>query len=151
MKTIIKTYLTIESPAFKNNDFIPKEYSCFGGNVNPPLVIHDLPGDTESLAIIVYDPDAPGGIFDHWVMWNIPPARNIEPGDVCGRQGKNSKRESSYLGPCPPPGKVHHYHFKIYALDTMLDLPEGATKNELSRAMEDHIVGTGEMIGLFKS
>lgn len=151
MKTIIKTYLTIESPAFRNNDFIPGEYSCLGKNVNPPLVISDLPGDTESLAITVYDPDAQSGIFDHWIMWNIPPTRKIETGDICGRQGKNSKKEDKYLGPCPPPGKVHHYHFKIYALDTMLDLTQGATKNELLRAMEDHIIGTGEIIGLFKS
>jgi Raf kinase inhibitor-like YbhB/YbcL family protein len=141
--------LILKSPAFGNNDFIPSKYSCKGSNINPELITGDIPKETKSLAILVDDPDAPNGTFDHWVMWNIPVLYRIEANSAPGAQGKNGKGENKYTGPCPPSG-THHYHFRIYALDTKLDLPIGTDKNMLLKAMDAHILAFGELIGLFK-
>ena len=111
--TATKT-LTVSSPAFSNNGFIPSKYTCDGSNINPELIIRDIPQDTRSLALIIDDPDAPKGTFDHWVMWNIPVKDKIDENSTPGAEGKNGKNENKYMGPCPPSG-THHYHFKVYA------------------------------------
>jgi Raf kinase inhibitor-like YbhB/YbcL family protein len=149
MAITINSLLTIKSPAFKNNDSIPLKYTCDGTNINPALTITGLTQDAKSLVIIVDDPDAPHGTFDHWIMWNIPPKKTIEENSAPGVQGKNGKKENKYTGPCPPSG-THHYHFKIYALDANLDLPSDTNKQSLEKAMEDHIISFGELIGTYK-
>jgi Raf kinase inhibitor-like YbhB/YbcL family protein len=140
----------VESPAFANNEMIPAKYTCTGSNINPALVITNTPKGTKSLALIVDDPDAPNGTFDHWVMWNIPVTAVIDENSAIGIQGKNGKGESKYTGPCPPSG-THHYSFKVYALDTKkLDLAAGSDKKALLKAMEKHILASGKLIGLYK-
>jgi Raf kinase inhibitor-like YbhB/YbcL family protein len=143
----INTILTVTSPVFDNNDFIPAKYTCEGEDVNPTLVIGELPPNTESLALIMEDPDAAGG-YIHWIMWNIPPVHRIEENSVPGIQGRNSNNESKYIGPCPPEG-THHYHFKIYALDTKLDLNSTTDKKALVNAMRGHILALGDITGLY--
>jgi Raf kinase inhibitor-like YbhB/YbcL family protein len=141
--------LTVSSPAFSNNGSIPSKYTCDGSNINPELMIKDIPTDTKSLVLIVDDPDAPKGTFDHWVMWNIPVKDKIDENSAPGTQGKNGKSENKYTGPCPPSG-THHYHFKVYALDTKLELPASTNKEALLKAIEGHILASGELIGLYK-
>jgi Raf kinase inhibitor-like YbhB/YbcL family protein len=128
---------------------IPAKYTCSGSNINPELTIKDIPSEAKSLALIVEDPDAPNGTFDHWIMWNIPVKEKIEENSVPGTQGKNGKNENKYMGPCPPSG-THHYHFGIYALGSKLDLPAGTDKKGLLKAMEGNILGKGELVGLYK-
>lgn len=149
MTTAIKTTLLIASPAFENEGMIPKQYTCDGEGKNPPIRIGDVPEGTRSLALIVEDPDAPGKIFDHWVMWNIPVLEMIEENSKPGVIGKNSKGQNNYTGPCPPSG-IHRYFFKLYALDALLYIDHTASKNELIAAMQNHILGYGELIGLYK-
>lgn len=141
--------LEVTSPSFANNGSIPFKFSCEGDNVNPELSIKNIPGEAKSLALIVDDPDAPNGTFDHWVMWNIPPKEKIAQDSAPGMQGKNGKKENKYTGPCPPSG-VHHYHFKVYALDSKLDLNDLADKAQLMKAMEGHILASGELTGLYE-
>lgn len=149
MAIILNKPLIVESPAFANNELIPAKYTCVGSNINPALVITNIPNGTKSLALIVDDPDAPNGIFDHWIMWNIPVIAVIDENSAPGIQGKNGKGENKYIGPCPPSG-THHYNFKVYALDTKLDLPVGSDKNALLKTMDKHILASGGLIGLFK-
>lgn len=132
-----------------DNDFIPSKYTCTGANVSPPLSIGLIPENTKSFALIMEDPDAPMGTFDHWIVWNIPPKRSIEENSAPGIQGKNGRKENKYTGPCPQSG-THHYHFKVYALDTKLELKEDAGKKDLEEAMKDHVISSGELIGLYK-
>jgi len=152
--------IKLHSTAFKNGEFIPSKYSCEGSNVSPQL---SWTGDTngiKSFAIILSDPDAPGGDFVHWVIYNIPgnfkelhedvtPSRNI-PDEVM--IGTNSFGHVGYGGPCPPPGKPHRYIFNIYGLDTILHhhLETGATKSELLKAMKGHILAEGELMGKYQ-
>ncbi len=145
------TSMKIESPSFKNNETIPRHYTCEGEDLIPPLEFSDLPTNTKSLAIIVDDPDAPMGTFVHWVAWNFKPnISSIEEGTIGPMEGRNDFGQYSYRGPCPPPGKPHRYFFKLYALDTVIELPEGAAKEELLRAMEGHIIDQAELIGIFE-
>lgn len=141
--------MKITSPAFENNAPIPAKYTCQGEDISPPLAIADLPENTASLALIVDDPDAPMGIWDHWIVWNIPPTSKIEENSAPGTQGKNGWGRNDYGGPCPPSG-THRYFFKLYALDTELNLKKGATKAELEAAMEGHILQRAEAIGLYE-
>jgi Raf kinase inhibitor-like YbhB/YbcL family protein len=150
MLTFVKTKLEVRSPAFDHNGYIPLTYTCDGINISPALIIEKIPGEAKSLAIIVDDPDAPGGTFTHWLIWNISPQEGIEENSAPGIQGKNSKRQNKFSGPCPPSG-THHYHFKIYALDKIFDLPEGAERIDLEKEMEGHVVAMGELVGLYKS
>ncbi len=143
--TALKTVLAIKSPAFGNNGFIPIDCTSVGKNVNPALIIKGRPKDTESFALILDDPD---GDYNHWIMWNIPPRERIDEGSVPGVQGMNSNKENKYLGPCPSPGNAHHYHFKCYALNIKFDLPQHADKNLLLDAMDGHIIGYGELVGV---
>ncbi|MEM2942559.1 MAG: YbhB/YbcL family Raf kinase inhibitor-like protein [Candidatus Bathyarchaeia archaeon] len=142
------TPLKITSSAFKSNGPIPKKYTCDGIDVNPPLSIEGLPKQTVSLVLIVDDPDAPRGTWVHWVVWNIPPLRVIQEDSVPGTEGVNDFQRHSYGGPCPPSG-THRYFFKVYALDTKLQLDQNAGKKDVEKAMEGHILAMGELVGLY--
>jgi len=141
--------LTITSPAFENNKLIPSKYTCDGDNVNPPLNIEGIPEETKSLVLIVDDPDAPMGTWDHWIVWNIPPTNKIEENSIPGTEGLNDFRKHSYGGPCPP-SRTHRYFFKVYALDTKLDLDPNSRKKDVEKAMKDHILAKGELVGLYR-
>ena len=140
--------LTVSSPAFENNKLIPSKYTCDGDNVNPPLTIEGVPDGTKSLVLIVDDPDATMGTWDHWIVWNIPPTNKIEKNTVPGTEGINTARKHSYGGPCPPWG-THRYFFKVYALDTKLSLNSNSNKKDVEKAMQGHILAKGELIGLY--
>lgn len=141
--------LSVSSSAFENNKLIPAKYTCDGANVNPPLTIEGVPDGAKSLVLIVDDPDAPMGTFDHWVVWNIPPTSKIEENAVPGTEGVNDFRKRSYGGPCPPYG-THRYFFKVYALDTKLDLSPNSRKKDVEKAMQGHVLAKGELIGLYR-
>lgn len=141
--------MEITSSVFENHGKIPKKYTCQGDDINPPLMIRNIPEGTVSLALVLDDPDAPGQTWDHWVMWNIKPVEVITENSVPGKQGKNSWGNNNYGGPCPPSG-THRYFFKLYALACELALPEGAIKSELEAAMANHILETSELIGLYQ-
>lgn len=141
--------LDITSPAFRNNELIPSKYTCDGINVSPPLNIDDITEEAKSLAIIVDDPDAPRGTWVHWVMWNIPVTHHIKENEAHGIQGMNDFQKHQYGGPCPPSG-THRYFFKVYALDTILDLPANTGKAQLEKVMAEHIISFGELVGLYK-
>jgi len=151
-----KMAITVTSSAFKEGEQIPAKYTCDGRGISPPLNWQQ-PQDVKSFALISDDPDAPAGIWVHWVMWNIPAdanelAENIQPVKELpdgSRQGVNDSREYGYGGPCPPRG-VHRYYFKIYALDTMLDLPDETTKQKLLDAMKGHILAEGSLMGKYQ-
>jgi len=140
--------LKITSNAFEDNNFIPAKYSCEGDDINPPFVIENIPEEAKSLAIIVDDPDARAATWVHWVMWNIPVTHHLKENHVPSVQGINDFSRQKYNGPCPP-GGTHHYYFKVYALDTVLDIPAGSNKLQLETAMSDHITAFGEIIGLY--
>ena len=149
--------MLIES-IFEYNQVIPAKYTCQGENVSPPLKFSGIPKDTKSLALIMDDPDAPNGTFDHWIIWNILPgitelsegAAELFARGSQTRLGTNHYNETTYRGPCPPPGKDHHYFFKLFALDTLLDLKEKASKHDLESAMEGHIIERTELMGIFR-
>jgi Raf kinase inhibitor-like YbhB/YbcL family protein len=140
--------LDVISEAFVSLGEIPRRYTCEGVNISPPLFISGIPHHTVSLVLIVEDPDAPGGTWTHWVMWNIPPVRYIGEGEAPGIQGINDFGVTVYGGPCPPSGS-HHYHFKVYALNRLLDLPEGSDRKIVELAMDKHILAYGELIGRY--
>jgi len=144
--------LKIASPAFKDNGSIPKQYTCDGKDMNPPLIIENVLKEARSLALIVDDPDAPVGLWVHWVMWNIDPKikeikENYVPKGAI--QGINDFRKNNYGGPCPPSG-THRYFFKLYALDTTLNISPNSTKADLEKAMKGHILAQAQIIGLYK-
>ena len=149
MATITDTDLRILSPAFRNGEDIPSKYTCDGENVNPSLEIKGLPRQTETLAIIVEDPDTGHGVFDHWLVWNIQPNETIKEIDVPGVYGRNSFGNNGYGGPCPPKGK-HRYFFHVYALDAELNLPPGSSKKDMEDAMQGHILAVAELMGLYQ-
>jgi len=136
---------------FWMNEEIPDKYTCNGDNVSPPLEFIDVPADAESLVLIVEDPDASSGTWVHWLVWNIPPdiikfdEGAIPKGAV---QGMNNFGKMSYGGPCPPSG-THRYYFKLYALNSKLNLEEGSSKADLEQAIENHILIQTELIGLY--
>jgi Raf kinase inhibitor-like YbhB/YbcL family protein len=141
--------LSVSSPVFENNKLIPAKYTCDGNDVNPPLTIEGTPAETKSLVLIVDDPDAPSGTWDHWVVWNIPPINRIEENSVPGTEGLTTDRQHSYGGPCPPWG-THRYFFKVYALDTLLDLSPNSSKKDVEKAVQGHVLAKGELIGLYR-
>ena len=141
--------MKIASPAFAHNAMIPQKYTCQGEDISPPLTLSDIPEGTISLTLINDDPDAPMGTWSHWIIWNIKPTREIQENSAPGTQGQNSWGRNDYGGPCPPSG-THRYFFKLYALDSELELQEGATKAELEAAMDGHILEQAELIGLYK-
>ncbi len=143
--------MTISSPAFASGESIPKKYTCDGENINPQLFISDVPDDAVSLALVMNDPDAPNGVFTHWTIWNIDPTTTEIPEGSVPQDatcGKTSFGSVGYGGPCPPSGS-HRYFFKLYALDTALDLPEEAEADELEEAIESHIVAETQIMGRF--
>ena len=141
--------LRVSSPIFQNNQFIPPKYTCDGDDVNPPLRIEGIPGEAQALVLIVDDPDAPMGTWDHWVVWNIPPVERIEENSVPGIQGLNDFNKHSYGGPCPPSG-THRYFFKVYALDMKLNLDPNSRKKDVEKAMKGHILAEGRIVGLYR-
>lgn len=151
-----KMEIQISSSAFGHEGFIPQKYTCDGENISPPLSWKNIPSGTKSIAIINDDPDAPVGTWVHWVIYNIPPTANGLPENIKPMeklpdgtlQGRNSWGKIGYGGPCPPSG-VHRYFFKIYALDKVLDLKPGATKEELLKAMKGHILAEGQFYGKY--
>jgi Raf kinase inhibitor-like YbhB/YbcL family protein len=145
------------SSAFNEGGMIPGKYTCDGADVSPPLKWAALPAGTKSLALICDDPDAPVGNWVHWVYYDIPVGTEGLPEKVAtdehpaegGTQGLNDFRKMGYGGPCPP-GGTHRYYFKLYALDTTLNLPAGATKKQLLKAMENHIIDQTQLMGKYK-
>lgn len=148
MGVIVKN-LSVTSPAFKNKEKLPVKYTCDGKGVNPSLVVDDIPSEAETLVLIVEDPDAPSGRFDHWIVWNIPTDEKIEENSVPGLEGLNNSGKTNYSSPCPPSG-THRYVFKVYALDAKIDLQAGSGRKELEEAIKNHIVAKGEMVGLYR-
>ncbi len=141
--------MKIESEVFENNRNIPVKYTCRGEGTRPALIISGVPEEAKSLALIVDDPDAPSGDFVHWVAWNIDPKiSRISEGDRADEEGYTSLGKPGYVAPCPPSG-VHHYHFKLYALDQMLSLPRSSTKADLLKAMEGYILESATLTGLY--
>jgi Raf kinase inhibitor-like YbhB/YbcL family protein len=149
MSVIAAATLQVSSPSFPANGMIPSKYTCEGSSTNPSISVQHIPDGTKTLALTVFDPDAPNGGMLHWIMWNIPPNDSIGENSAPGTQGKNGKGDNSYTGPCPPSG-THHYHFTVYALDTRLDLDKASGMAGLQDAMKGHILASGELIGLYK-
>jgi len=144
--------LKITSTAFQHNGIIPSKYTCDGKNISPPLMIENCSPEAKSIAIIVDDPDAPMGTWVHWVLWNISPnVKEIKEDTVpaAAVEGVNNFKRHSYGGPCPPSGP-HRYFFKVYALDTKLNINPDSNKTDLEKAMKGHIIAEGQIIGLYK-
>ena len=143
--------LAISSPSFDNGRIIPPKYAYHGGNEAPELRIANIPANTKSLVLIVDDPDSPSGLWTHWTAWNIPVrtyalyAAKLPAGAV---QGKNSFGHVCYDGPSPPNG-THRYYFRLYALDTVLSLKEGATRDALDAALVGHVIAHAEFFGTY--
>jgi Raf kinase inhibitor-like YbhB/YbcL family protein len=154
---IAVTKLELTSTAFKEGETIPKKFTCVDANVSPPLRWSSPPARTKSLALLCEDPDAPVGLWVHWVLWGLPPdstslPEGVPPEKILSnktRQGRNDFKKIGYGGPCPPPGKPHRYFFKLYALDSALNLEPGATRNDLLKAIEGHLIAQGELMGRF--
>lgn len=148
---------TISSPSFSSGGTIPGKFTCSGADVSPGLSWNDPPAGTKSFALLVDDPDAPAGTWNHWTAWNLPAGLHSLPEHFSKdarlsdgtEQGKNDFHKTGYNGPCPPPGKPHRYYFKLFALDTTLNLKAGATKRDLESAMKGHILGQAEWMGRF--
>ena len=140
--------LRLETDAFSQNESIPARYTCDGININPSLDIDHIPEKAKSLAVIVDDPDAPTPGFCHWVIWNIPVTHHIRERENRGAQGMNDFGRHQYDGPCPPSG-THRYYFKVYALDASLEIPVSVNKAQLEKAMSDHILGFGVLVGKY--
>ena len=141
--------MKLTSPEFENNNFIPEKFTCEGEGVNPQLDIVDIPSAAKSLALIVDDPDAVSGTFIHWVVFDIPLVAHVDENSIPGKLGFNDGASLNYTRPCPPSG-THRYFFKLYALNIELNLEEGISCKNLLAAMEGHIVGYAELIGLYK-
>lgn len=146
----------LTSPAFDQGDSIPTPYTCDGENKSPPLHWAQVPQDANSLALIMDDPDAPSGTYVHWVFYNLPPdvgmiSEGAQPDDIealGGENGSNSRGQAGYTGPCPPSGE-HRYFFKLYALDTTVDLSAGATKADLEAAVSGHVIEQADLMGVY--
>ncbi len=149
---INREFMQITSSSFKNSQPIPEKFTCDGEDINPELAFADVPANAQSLALIVHDPDAPSGDFTHWTVWNIVPdisgiAENSAPQGAV--QGVTDFGRTGYSGPCPHNGS-HHYHFTLYALDTVLDLGASATKLDIEEAMDGHVLAKAELIGVYE-
>lgn len=149
--------MELKSQAFNPGDMIPSKYTCDGPDISPPLTWSELPAGTMSFALISDDPDAPVGTWVHWVMWNIPASARSLDENVAktaslpngAKQGTTDFRRIGYGGPCPPSG-THRYFFKLYALDTTLNLPASTTKKDLEKAMHGHILAQAELMGKYR-
>ena len=150
--------MKLTSPAFGHNGKIPSKYTCDGAGISPPLKISDVPANAKALVFIMDDPDIPAFVkekfkiemWDHWILFNIPiGTKEIQEGKSVGTKGKGTYPHLNYGGPCPP-DKEHRYFFKLYALDVKLDLPEGATKAQVEKAMQGHILAKTELVGRYE-
>jgi Raf kinase inhibitor-like YbhB/YbcL family protein len=149
--------LKLQSSAFKEGERIPEKYTCDGESISPPLSWHMIDTSVMSWTLILFDPDAARGGFNHWVIYNLPPEATGLPEAVPATnklsngalQGKNDTLKEGYSGPCPPPGPAHHYVFTLYALSTKLKLPSGVSRKQLLDAMKGHIISEGKLIGLY--
>ena len=151
--------LVLSSPAFREGAAIPARHTCDGADTSPQLSWNGAPPGTAALALIADDPDAPAGTWVHWVLYNLPghltglpegvPKTDQLPQLGGALQGKNDFRRVGYGGPCPPPGRPHRYFFKLYALNAALPLRAGATKHEVERAMESHVLGEASLMGTY--
>lgn len=157
-KGSVASAFRMESPAFGEGDEIPQRFTCEGKDISPGLRWRQAPQGTRSFVLIAEDPDAPGGTWIHWVVYdlpartealseNVPKAERVPGGGV---QGRNSFGRIGYGGPCPPPGKAHRYYFKLYALDTLLHLRAGAEKAKVLAAAQGHVLGEAQIMGRFK-
>ena len=150
--------LTITCPAFSNGDPILPRYTCSGDNQSPELEWTDLPKNTQSLVLILEDPDAPGGTFHHWLLYDIDPALGRLPAALpksplisgIGRQGMNSFGRIGYDGPCPPPGRQHRYYLHLYALGHILGIKAGMNAREVENAMQGDLLAQADTFGVFK-
>lgn len=147
--------ISLTSGAFDSGASIPERYTCEGENISPPLTISGLPEGAQCLVLIVDDPDAPAKTFVHWVAFNLPPdttviaeGADIE-NDVRGVEGVNDFGDTGYGGPCPPPGSPHRYQFRLYALDTRLDLEKGASKKQVTQTMDGHVLAETNLNGTY--
>jgi Raf kinase inhibitor-like YbhB/YbcL family protein len=146
--------MDLSSSSFKFGETIPEEYTCRGKDINPPLELGAIPKEVVSLALVLEDPDSPGGTFSHWVVWNLPPSLKEIPANwtvpAGTGVGTNDFGKSGYGGPCPNSG-THHYHFIVYGLDQKVDLPVGSNRKQLLSAIAGHVVAQGELVGLASS
>ena len=147
--------MDLSSSAFQNGGNIPAKYTCDGSNVSPPLAWKDMPGGTQSLALVVEDPDAPSGVYAHWVVFGIPPTADGLPENASAKglpsgakQGRNSVGQTGWSGPCPPSG-VHHYVFTLYAVNVPLDLKPGAERSDVDNATRGHVLTETKLTGLY--
>jgi hypothetical protein len=145
--------ISLTSPAFEQGQRIPAVYTCDGQDRSPALAWSGLPTGTRSLVLLCDDPDAPVGTWVHWVLYDMAPDQSgLAAGAGAaggGIQGRNSWKRTGYGGPCPPPGKPHRYFFVLYALDAELKLAEGATQDQVEAAMKGHVIGRGELMGIY--
>lgn len=148
----------ISTGAFRKGGEIPGRYTCTGTNLSPPLSWSGAPGGTRSLALIADDPDAPGGTWTHWVIWNIPAQSSGLPEGVPtdrelsngARQGTNDFRRIGYGGPCPPPGRPHRYFFRVYSLDAVLEVKAGSNRSALEGGLKGHVLSQAEWMGTYR-
>jgi len=142
--------LSLSSPAFPAGSSIPQRFTCDGQDVSPPLRWSRVPPRARSLTVQLQDPDAPGGVFTHWLLWNLPPRTRGLPVHVSRRQqGRNTFGRIGYSGPCPPQGSIHHYVFTLFALDSKLALPRGSSASRLHAVMRGHVVSRTTLVGTY--
>ena len=156
--------MLLTSPSFKNGESIPSKFTCDGfdkltigdGDINPELIVSNVPQEAESLALIMEDPDVPkqiraDGMWDHWILWNLSPTlKHIPEGtEPMGVHGKTTSNTMAYTGPCPP-DKEHRYFFRLFALDTLLDITAGSSKHEVLNAMKKHVVAEAVLMGRYE-
>jgi Raf kinase inhibitor-like YbhB/YbcL family protein len=148
---LVQEPMKIKSPEFQEGMLMPRKYSCQGDDINPPLEFSGIPANTKSLVLIMDDPDAPMGTWDHWIMFNIPVVSKIGEDSVPAGalEGMNSWGNTGYGGPCPPSG-THRYFFKLYALDKSLGIEEGSSKMLVEDMMKGHILAEARLIGVYK-
>jgi Raf kinase inhibitor-like YbhB/YbcL family protein len=157
MRTLPRVQLFVTSAAFDHLQRIPRRFTCDGEDLSPPLTWHGVPDDSQTLALVMEDPDAPRGLFTHWVYYNLAGTLRELPEGVDkterpstgGQQGLNDFGNVGYNGPCPPPGPLHHYHLILYALDREVQLPPRPVAQDVRAVMDGHIVGQGELIGTY--
>jgi len=157
MRSIFGSIMKLSSPVFREGEKIPSLYTCEGKNINPPLEFEDVPRNAKTLVLIMDDPDVPktlraDGMWDHWVLFNIPPSIRLiaeQTKNPPGVAGKTTSNTLAYIGPCPP-DREHRYFFKLYALDTALELKVGATKAAVESSMEGHILAEAQLMGRYE-
>jgi Raf kinase inhibitor-like YbhB/YbcL family protein len=149
--------ITLRSRAFQAGKRIPDRYTCEAENISPPLEWGPIPEGTESFVLVCDDPDAPRGVFSHWILYDIPKHTTEMPSaiakqerpDTMGTHGRNDFGSTYYQGPCPPPGSTHRYYYRLYAIDTVLHMPPGASRSQILKAIDGHILDQAELMGKY--